>query len=398
MRPAFPPLLLRRTLAKADSVAEPVWNGHINMTIASIRIFRQWQPFRDGTYRCSGGRSAEGFDSTIVEIKSKDGAAGYGEMAPLGSFYDPAFAEGARAAMRELAPRLIGESAGGIEALNRCMDLLLKGHPYAKAAIDMALWDLAGKRAGLPVASLAGGAEGTSIQLYRSLAQEAPEAMAKRAEKYIAEGYRRLQVKIGLDVDDDIERLAAVRAAVPTGTVLFCDANASWGTAETRRFLLATRDLDYTLEQPCASYEENLAIRRSCERPLVLDETIDSADVLLRAVADGLVDGITIKLARVGGMTKAKLLRDIAIARNLKITIEDTGGAEIDTAAYSALMLSTPESLRQHTVDFHNWVTVSNARADFRIADGAMTPPAGAGLGVDVDAEVFGEPIFVAGK
>src|SRR6187551_2832283 len=133
------------------------------MTIAGISLFQQWQPFRDGTYRCSGGRSAEGFDSTIVEIVADDGTAGYGEMAPLGSFYDPAFAEGARAAMRELAPHLIGENANGIEALNRQMDLLLKGHPYAKAAIDMALWDLAGKRAGLPAASLAGGAEGTSI-------------------------------------------------------------------------------------------------------------------------------------------------------------------------------------------------------------------------------------------
>jgi len=99
--------------------------------IAHIRIYRQWQPFRDGTYICSGGRSADGFDSTIVAIETRDGAVGHGEMAPLGSFYDPAFAEGARAAMRELAPRLVGEDARGIEALNRRMDLLLKGHPYA---------------------------------------------------------------------------------------------------------------------------------------------------------------------------------------------------------------------------------------------------------------------------
>src|SRR6187549_2506609 len=103
------------------------------MTIASISLFQQWQPFRDGTYRCSGGRSAEGFDSTIVEINTRDGAAGYGEMAPLGAFYDPAFAEGARAAMRELCPQLIGADAAGIEALNRRMDLLLNGHLYAKA-------------------------------------------------------------------------------------------------------------------------------------------------------------------------------------------------------------------------------------------------------------------------
>lgn len=367
------------------------------MTISKIRLFRQWQPFRDGTYRCSGGRSAEGFDSTIVEITARDGARGFGEMAPLGSFYDPAFAEGARAAMRELAPRLIGEPAGGIEALNRRMDLLLKGHPYAKAAIDMALWDLAGWRSSQSLATMTGGAEGDNLPLYRSLAQEAPDAMASRAKKYIAEGYRRLQVKVGLVVREDIERLEAVRSAVPADTVLFCDANGSWGTAETRQFLSATRNIDYVLEQPCATYEENLAIRAACDRPLVLDETIDSADALLRALSNSLVDGITIKLARVGGITRAKLIRDIAIARTLKITIEDTGGAQIDTAAYSALLLSTPEILRQHTVDFHNWVTVSNARADFRIADGMMKPPAGPGLGIEVDEKALGEPIFVAG-
>lgn len=363
-------------------------------TISSIRIFRQWQPFRDGTYRCSGGRSAEGFDSTIVEISSRDGHAGYGEMAPLGSFYDPAFAAGAREAMRELAPQLLGCDASGIEALNRRMDLLLKGHPYAKSALDIALWDLAGRRSGLSVTAMSGGAEGATLALYRSIAQQAPEAMAARAEKYIAEGYRRLQVKVGLDVNEDIVRLEAVRASVPTDTVLFCDANASWGTAETRRFLMATRDLDYTLEQPCASYEENLAIRRATDRPLVLDESIDGVDVLIRAISDGLVDGITIKLARVGGLTKAKLLRDIAISRDLKVTIEDTGGAQIDTAAYSGLLLSTPEHLRLHTVDFHNWVTARNARGDFAIADGMMRLPGGPGLGLDIDATAFGEPIF----
>ena len=128
----------------------------------------------------------------------------------------------------------------------------------------------------------------------------------------------------------------------------------------------------------------------------MLDETIDGVDVLLRALADSLVDGITIKLARVGGLTKARLIRDIAVARNLKITIEDTGGAEIDTAAYSGLLLSTPEGLRQHTVDFHNWVTVSNARADFSIAGGQMTLPDGPGLGVEVDRAALGAPIFRA--
>jgi len=364
------------------------------MTITRIRAFRQWQPFRDGTYRCSGGRSAEGFDSTIVEITTRDGLTGFGEMAPLGSFYDPAFVGGVRAAIPELAAALLGEDETGIETLGRRMDLLLKGHGYAKSAYDMALWDLAGKRANLPLAALAGGADGETVALYRSVAQMAPDEMAKRAQKYIAEGYRRLQVKIGLDVDEDIERLQAVRAAVPSSTVLFCDANAAWGTAETRRFLQATRDIDYTLEQPCEGYDENLAIRHATDRPLVLDETIDGVDTLLRALADGLVDGITIKLARVGGVTKAKLIRDIAIARRLKVTIEDTGGAQIDTAAFAALLISTPKELRQHTCDFQNWVTVASGTADFPIANGRMGLPGGPGLGVEVDVSRFGEPIY----
>jgi len=260
----------------------------------------------------------------------------------------------------------------------------------------MALWDLVGKSSGLSVAQLTGGAEGRDLLLYRSIAQQGPDAMAARAAKYVTEGYRRLQVKVGLDVNDDIARLEAVRAAVPADIVLFCDANASWSTSETRRFLGATRNIAYALEQPCATYAENLAIRGACDRPLVLDETIDGPDVLLRALADGLVDGITIKLARVGGISRARLLRDMAVARNVRVTIEDTGGAQIDTAGYSALMMSTPENLREHTVDFHNWVTVSNAKADFRIADGRMVPPSGAGLGISMSEETLGEPIFAA--
>ena len=365
------------------------------MTIASISLFRQWQPFRDGTYRCSGGRSAEGFDSTIVEIVARDGTAGYGEMAPLGSFYDPAFAEGARAAMRELAPKLIGEPAAGIDALNRRMDLLLKGHPYAKSAIDMALWDLAGKRSGLSLATMTGGAEGASHcrstgRSRRKRRTPWPRGRENTSPKATA-ACRSRSGSTCARTSSGWRRCAQPSRPTPSSSATPTPVGAR---PRRRQFLLATRSLDYALEQPCATYEENLAIRRACDRPLVLDETIDSVDTLLRALADSLVDGITIKLARVGGLTKARLIRDIAVARNLKITIEDTGGAEIDTAAYSGLMLSTPEGLRQHTVDFHNWVTVSNARADFRIADGQMTLPDGPGLGVEVDKVALGEPIF----
>lgn len=367
------------------------------MRITKITAYGQHQPFRDGAYTCSGGRSAPGFDSTIVRIDTDAGLTGWGEMAPLGAFYDPSFAAGARAALAELAPSLIGANPLQTTALNRRMDHVLKGHPYAKSAIDMACWDLVGKNAEQPLAEMLGGRFGDTVALYRSVPQAEPARMAEQARRYVEAGYTRIQVKVGLDPDEDVTRIEAVRDALPRDVVLFADANSGWNTHQARRFLRATRALDYYLEQPCGSYEENLALRGDCDRPLILDESIDSLAVLMRACADRLADGITIKLARVGGITKARLIRDTAVEMGLAVTVEDTGGAEIDTAAMAHMSLSTPESARLHTVDFHNWVTVSNATGMPACKGGKMAAPTAAGLGVVPLENQFGKPIYVAG-
>lgn len=365
------------------------------MRITQVTVFRQWQPFADGPYTCSGGRSADGFDSTIVQVTTDAGLVGWGEMAPLGSFYDPSFAAGAREGLRVLAPVVLGLDPRTPPAVHRVMDLHLNGHPYAKSALDMACWDIAGQSAGVPLVDLLGGRHGDNVPLYRSVAQASPEHMAAAAAKYVAQGYRRIQVKVGLDVATDVERMAAVCDVLPAGTVVYADANAGWLPAQAREFLRATRDLDYTFEQPCAGYESNLAVRSACDRPLVLDETIDSMAVLARAHADHLVDGITIKIARVGGITPARLLRDVAVELGLRVTVEDTGGAQIDTAAIAHLALGTPEGHRTHTVDFHHWVTAANGAADLPCEGGAMGCPTTPGLGVAVDPVVLGEPVLV---
>jgi cis-L-3-hydroxyproline dehydratase len=192
----------------------------------------------------------------------------------------------------------------------------------------------------------------------------------------------------------DAERLAAVRAAVGPAGVLYADANAGWTTAAARRFLEATAGLDYTLEQPCPSIEECAALRPHCARPLVLDESVTSFGELLRCRREAGADGVTIKLARVGGITRAALLRDAACELGLTVTVEDTGGSTIDTAAMLHLSHSTPEPNRAHTVDFTEWVTVANADGLPPAADGRRAAPAGPGLGVDVRVESLGEPFF----
>src|SRR5688500_19364693 len=102
--------------------------------ITTITAYGQNQPFRDGAYTCSGGRSALGFDSTILRIDTDAGLTGWGEMAPLGAFYDPSFAAGARAALAELEPALIGADPLQTSALNRRMEHMLKGSHSHKSA------------------------------------------------------------------------------------------------------------------------------------------------------------------------------------------------------------------------------------------------------------------------
>ncbi|MGH6927095.1 MAG: enolase C-terminal domain-like protein, partial [Dongiaceae bacterium] len=149
------------------------------------------------------------------------------------------------------------------------------------------------------------------------------------------------------------------------------------------------------LEQPCATYEECRAVRGDCDRPLVLDESIDGLPALLQAHGDRVVDAITIKIARVGGVTRARLIRDVAVELGLAVTVEDTGGAEIDTAAMIHLSLSTPQEFRLHTVDFNNWVTRPNAVGIPASVDGTIGIGTAPGLGVEPCDATFGEPFLV---
>jgi L-alanine-DL-glutamate epimerase-like enolase superfamily enzyme len=142
------------------------------------------------------------------------------------------------------------------------------------------------------------------------------------------------------------------------------------------------------------AYGDCAALRTHCAQPMVLDESIDSLPALLRAHHDGVADGVTIKIARVGGVGRAARLRDVCVDLRIPVTVEDTGGAEIDTAAMAHLSLSTPQELRLHTVDFHNWVTVSHAEGMPACRDGRMFAPTGPGLGLEVDAAQFGAPFI----
>lgn len=361
-----------------------------------IRIFahRVELPLKEGSYKWSGGKSISVFDSTIIGVETDTGLVGYGEVCPLGPFYLPAYAEGVRAGVRELGPHLIGLDPRDLSVLNYHMDAAFKGHPYVKSGIDIACWDILGKACGLPVCQLMGGRFGESVRLYRAISQVSPDEMAGNVVGYRNEGYTRFQLKVGGDPDTDIERIRAVSAILQPTDRLVADANTGWTQHEAIRVVRAVRDLDVYIEQPCLSYEECLAVRRNTDHPFVLDENIDCLEMLLRAKSDLAMDVANLKISKLGGLTKAKQARDLCVSMGIAMTLEDTWGSDITTAAIAHLAHSTPEEFRFTSTDFNSYVTVDTADGAPQRDHGFMVARTEAGLGVVPKMDVLGDVVL----
>ena len=360
------------------------------MKISRIFAHRVELPLHEGSYKWSGGKSVSVFDSTVIGVETDTGLVGYGEVCPLGPFYLPAYAEGVRSGLRELAPHLLGFDPRELAKLNHRMDAALKGHAYVKSGIDVACWDILGKATGLPVCVLMGGRFGDTVRLYRAISQESPEQMARKVAGYRAEGYTRFQLKVGGDPDTDIERIRAVRAMLLPGDRLVADANTGWTQHEAMRVVRAVSDVDVYIEQPCLTYEECLAVRRHTNHPFVLDENVDGLDMLLRAKADLAMDVVNLKISKLGGLTKTKQVRDLCVSMGIAMTLEDSWGGDITTAAIAHLAHSTPEEFRFTSTDFNSYVTVSTASGAPQRQQGFMEASTLPGLGIEPKFNVLG--------
>jgi L-alanine-DL-glutamate epimerase-like enolase superfamily enzyme len=210
-----------------------------------------------------------------------------------------------------------------------------------------------------------------------------------------AEGIHRFQLKVGAEPRADLARVQRVLEATGEEDVIIADANGGWTLqdAMVAARLLAPLPRLY-LEQPCATLEACLHVRRHTALPMILDEVITDVPAFLRAVRGGGMEAVNLKIGRVGGLTPARLLRDLAQALDIRLTIEDMWGGDIATAAISHLAASTrPEML--FTVSFMNdWVREHVAGYRPRSAGGFGSAPAGPGLGIEVDVQALGPPLF----
>ena len=224
------------------------------MRIAEIHLFSKELPVVGGLY----SMSMEGFDSvttTIVKIVSDTGLVGWGEFAQGGATYQPQHTLGVRAALSQMAPGLIGESALTPLSIRRRMECLLNGHNYAKATIDVAVMDMLGKHHGVRVCDLLGGAASERLPAYFATGIGSPDVMAELTAEKVAEGYRRIQLKAGgRDVAIDIEAIHKVWERIGDKAQLVVDPNRGMTTSQALQLSLACQQIPFSFEQPAIQW------------------------------------------------------------------------------------------------------------------------------------------------
>ncbi|MCB2095597.1 MAG: mandelate racemase [Rhodobacteraceae bacterium] len=348
------------------------------------------------TYHMAGGKTCDTVSSVVLRAQTDAGIEGWGEVCPI-PHYLPAYAEGVRPALEYLAPVVIGADPVGPEAVMERAEAWLQGHPYAKSALDMALWDITGKAAGLPVHALLGGRQAADMPLYHSITCVAPEEMARIAREAQAGGMTQFQVKLGAagDWQEDAARLRLVREAVGPGPLVYGDWNCGATRLDATRVGRAVAGLDVMLEQPCPTLEECAAVRAATGLPMKIDENGHDPASLLRAYELGCMDAVAIKLSKFGGLSASRRARDLCLHLGARMCIEDTWGSDITTAALLHLAAATPARMVLNTCDLSHYVGPRlDPGAPVR-RGGRIAPPEGEGLGVTPDPDMLGQPVAI---
>jgi L-alanine-DL-glutamate epimerase-like enolase superfamily enzyme len=366
------------------------------MKITRMDVFAVSYTLAGGRYSYSGGRSVDQIDSTLVKLSTDQGLAGWGEACTLGASYMVGHPQGTRAALKELAPAVLGQDPSQPPLLATRLDAALRGHLYAKSALDMACWDLAGQAADLPISVLLGGRYRDDYELYMAISMGPPQDMAERVAGFRQQGYRRFQLKVGGDPLEDVARVRAGVDGARPGAGVVVDANGGWSMQQAARVARAIEGLDVYLEQPCATLEECLAIRARTTLPMILDEIMADVPTLLRAYQHRAMEGINLKLARVGGLTRARQVRDLCETLGISVTIEDAMGGDVASAAIAHLVAGArPETLFIASVVIA-YVLDRLAEGAPRAVRARARIPSGPGLGIRVDESRLGAPLFSA--
>lgn len=355
------------------------------MKISDIEAIRVTIPSR-------GLKSALGsfptFDYGIVIVRTDEGIEGYGEISTL---WDGASGVQCAFVTEAFRPALIGEDPLAINRCLRKMDTSFEGAWPARAAVEMALFDIAGKALNTPVYTLLGGKSRDCIVLSRSISMASPDEMAEEAKAAVANGFRCVKVKVGRPGGDDIDAVAAIRAAIGNDVLMRVDANMGWRTPKDAiRHIKAMEPYGiHSVEQPLppSDLEALRLVRESVDTPIMVDESVwgpDDAWAILRA---GAADILNVYVAESGGLTNASLIFRMAEVAGAGCVIGAMPELGIGTAAAVHLgvaMTNLHDPCDPCGVIYHDVDVIHEL---FTVKDGLIWPPTGPGLGVTLDYE-----------
>jgi len=324
----------------------------------------------------------------LVRIEAKDGTVGWGEAASAPTMTGDTLGGLVAAARDHLAPLLIGQDAWQRPALVRRMRAALVGNTGAHSAVEMALLDLAGRAAQVPLIELVGGAVRSGVAPMWLLGNPTPEQDIAEARQREAAGFHFFKLKVGVKpLAAEIEGTLALRAALGSDVPLCADANCGFTVEAARRYLDGTRGANLLfLEQPLgqADLDGFAALARNAPVPLGVDESIHSlADIDAHARAGA--GGLSLKLIKLGGIGPALDAANLCRRLGLKVNVASKiAESSIAAAALVHLACAIPASDWGVSLT-HFYLAEDLVKRPLPLGDGIVALPTGPGLGVDVD-------------
>ncbi len=344
----------------------------------------------------------------LVKMTGANGVTGWGEAPALkdwggdfGRYFGESPATTRLVVERYLAPVVIGLDPAQPVALHRAMDAMIKGYPYAKAAVEMAAYDLAGRTLGVPVHVLLGGLVRATVPITHSIGLLDIEQAVQECRKVTAEGIRTIKIKVGIDPERDVEIVRRVREAVGPATDLCADANQGYRTPhEAIRTIRAMEPerLIYA-EQPVEGIDRMAEVARGVGVPLMADESAWNARDVFEIAERRAAEIVSIYATKPGGLYRAMQVAAVAKAAGLICNVNgsvETGignlanihlAAAAEPVSLSCVVpISTPAGHRTDQVG-GIYYTDDLIAAPFTVRDGAVVVPTGPGMGIDVDPE-----------
>ena len=359
----------------------------MKLIIERVEVFGVAMPLA-GNFK-SGGVSRDATKCIAVRLTASDGTVGISSIDPSVKDKSPGTAVELAEAIRErLAPAVIGEDATNVNRLLERMDKLTPKQPGAVAAVEMACIELTCRKLGVPLHTYLGGAVDTNVQFNGWIGELPPTEAAAEAQRWLKAGFRSAKIKVGSGVEQDHDRIAAVREAVGSAFKLRIDANMQYDAETSLKLCRMIKRYDLQLfEQPAPKEDlEGLArVRREGGIAVMADESISDHQSLIRVIKADCADYVKFGIKQAGGILRAARMLATAEAAGLQVVIGHGFGldpstmAEIMLGATSRNVLPGLECVGPlKVVD-----TVATTRLD--ISTGSIPLPDTPGIGITLD-------------